>query len=102
MRFFEKHAFLRQIPVMQNMAHNEDIGRWEGIHEEIACQKFYPVRYTTLSDKFLEDRLDLGQNISGTGKMWMRSGKSGRHHTLRGADVGKGFIIFPRSARAIS
>jgi hypothetical protein len=96
MGLFEQQAFLRQIPVVQNMAHDEDIGRRERVREEISRQKFYPAGYTTLGYEFLEDWLHLGQIISSARKMRMRSGKSGRHHALRGANVGKGFIILPR------
>jgi hypothetical protein len=32
----EETAFLRQIPIVQNMAHDDHIGRWQIVFEEIA------------------------------------------------------------------
>src|SRR5437660_1191720 len=68
MRLFEQHALLRQIPVMQNVAHDEDIGRRKGVRAEVPREKFYPVRDSLLGDEFLKDRLHFGQIVSGAGK----------------------------------
>jgi hypothetical protein len=52
-----------------------------------------------LGDEFLKDRLDLGQVVSGAGKMIMRAGYGNWHHALRRADIDEGFIILPREFR---
>jgi hypothetical protein len=81
------------------MAHDEDIGCRQGVREEVSAKKFYPVSHSMLGDEFLKDRLDLGQVVSGAGKMIIRAGYGNWHHALRRADIDEGFIILPREFR---
>jgi len=70
----KQHAFLRQIPVMENVAHDEDIGRRQRIGEEISSEEFDPIRHTAPRNKLFKDGLDLGQIKScAQQSLWIRS-----------------------------
>src|SRR3984893_2448534 len=99
MRLFEQHALLRKIPVVQNMAHDKDIGWRQGVREEVSAKKFYPLLHSMLGYEFLKDRLDFGQVVSGARKMVMRAGDGNWHHALCRADVDERLIILPREFR---
>lgn len=93
MGLFEQHAFLRQIPIVQNMAHYKDIGFWQRIREEVARKKFNAFRQVMLRYEFLENRFDFGQVVSGARKMGARAAERHWHHALRGSDINEGLIV---------
>ena len=69
--------------------HDEDIAGGQRVSEEVACEKFHPVRNATLGYKFLKDWFDLGQIVTGARKMRMRAGHGCWQHALRASDIDK-------------
>jgi hypothetical protein len=60
---------------------------------EVSAKKFHSLLHTMLSDEFLKNWLDLGQVVSGAGKMIMPAGDGNRQHALCRADINEGFIV---------
>ena len=94
--FGQERLFLFEVPVMENMAHNQDICSGQWILEEIARLEADPVGHALGANIVLEHRLHDGQIVTDAMQMRMSQRQLDRHGALRRPDVGKGAIIPPR------
>jgi hypothetical protein len=95
----EEEPLLRQIPVMQDMAHDDHFRLRQPVAEEIACVELDPIREAVLRHELLEDGLHLWQIEASTFEMPVGARKRDGHHPLRGPDIQEAPIIIPRKFR---
>jgi hypothetical protein len=54
----EQHRFFLEVPVVQDVAHHQDVRRGQWVLEEVAWVEAQPVPKTVRVDVFLKDRTD--------------------------------------------
>ena len=95
-RLLDQHLLGRQIPVVQDVAHQDHVGFRQGLLEETPGLKTEPVGHANGRDILFEDRRHLRQVEPHALQVRIGERNLGREVALRGADVGERAVVLPR------
>ena len=100
--FLEKHLLFVEVPVVEDVPHDEDVGRRQRVFEEVTRCEGEPALETERLHVVCEHGADGGQVELAAGQVLVRERDLDRNGTLRAADVNERSCTLPTETSARS
>src|SRR5262249_59090075 len=88
-------SFFLQVPVVEDVAHQIDVGGWQSVLEKVAGVETQTIAKRKGIHVFFENGANNGQIKDATLQMGMSKDKLHPEPALCAADIDKGFVIAP-------
>src|SRR5579862_809410 len=95
MSFAQQHLLFVQIPVVQYVAHGDDVYLGQGLHKEISALEAKTTIEPVLLHILLENRPDFREVKADSAQVLIREGYLHGQIALRGADISEGLVLLP-------